>query len=136
MNTGLVKGSLEVSPLFNSVTTATGGGGGDNNVITTTFQDPEENDSAKEIIEVCHSVRDLLLEKNRKYGDSALNPARIFATSDSVEQIRVRIDDKLNRIKNAQADEDEDVIQDLIGYLVLLTIATNRSKKTATATYN
>lgn len=65
----------------------------------------------------------LLIEKNRKYGDSALNPARIFSKASNIEQIKVRIDDKLSRIKNAQDDEDEDVIADLIGYLVLLTIA-------------
>ena len=63
----------------------------------------------------------MLIEKNRKYGDSALNPARIFSKADNVAQLHTRIDDKLNRIKNAQDDEDEDVIADLIGYLVLLT---------------
>ena len=65
----------------------------------------------------------LLIEKNRKYGDSALNPARIFSKADNVAQLHTRIDDKLSRIKNAQDDEDEDVIADLIGYLVLLTVA-------------
>jgi hypothetical protein len=40
-----------------------------------------------------------------------------------MEQIRVRIDDKLSRLRNQQADEDEDVIDDLIGYLVLLKVA-------------
>ncbi len=79
--------------------------------------------SQKLIAEVCDAVKSLLLEKNRKYGDSALNPCRIFAKSDSVEQIKVRIDDKLNRIRNEQGDEDEDVVQDLIGYLVLLRCA-------------
>lgn len=65
----------------------------------------------------------MLIEKNRKYGDSALNPARIFSKASNIEQLYVRLDDKLSRIKNAQDDEDEDVIDDLIGYLVLLTIA-------------
>ena len=65
----------------------------------------------------------MLIEKNRKYGDSALNPARIFSKADNVAQLHTRIDDKLSRIKNAQDDEDEDVIADLIGYLVLLTIS-------------
>lgn len=65
----------------------------------------------------------MLIEKNRKYGDSALNPARIFSKASNIEQLKVRLDDKLSRIKNAQDDEDEDVIADLIGYLVLLTVA-------------
>ena len=80
-------------------------------------------DAQKAIAEVCDEIKELLLEKNRKYGNSALNPCRIFARSDRLEQIRVRIDDKLNRIKNEQSDEDEDVVKDLIGYLVLFMVA-------------
>lgn len=80
-------------------------------------------DAQKAIAEVCDEIKELLLEKNRKYGNSALNPCRIFARSDRLEQIRVRIDDKLNRIKNEQWNEDEDVVKDLIGYLVLYTVA-------------
>ena len=80
-------------------------------------------DAQKAIAEVCDEIKELLLEKNRKYGNSALNPCRIFARSDRLEQIRVRIDDKLNRIKNEQGDEDEDVVKDLIGYLVLYEVA-------------
>lgn len=76
-----------------------------------------------DIAETCDSIKELLLEKNRKYGDSALNPVRVFSKSDSIEQIRVRIDDKLSRLRNQQQDEDEDVINDLIGYLVLLKVA-------------
>ena len=75
------------------------------------------------IVELCNEIRDMLVDKNRKYGDSALHPIRIFAKSDTVEQIRVRLDDKLNRMRNQQADEDEDVINDLIGYLILYKIA-------------
>jgi hypothetical protein len=69
------------------------------------------------------SMKSLLINKNQKYGDSALNPVRIFSKSDSKEQLLVRIDDKLSRIKNGSLDEDEDVVNDLIGYLVLLKIS-------------
>lgn len=75
------------------------------------------------IIDKCNELKQLLLEKNRKYANSALEPARIFSRANTVEQILVRIDDKLNRIKNRQDDEDEDVIMDLAGYLILLMIA-------------
>jgi hypothetical protein len=75
------------------------------------------------IAEVCDEIKELLLDKNRKYGDSAINPVRILSKSSNTEQILVRIDDKLNRIKNMQSDEDEDVITDLIGYLVLYKVA-------------
>jgi hypothetical protein len=70
-----------------------------------------------------NAIQGMLLEKNRKYGDSALKPQRIFSKADAVEQIKVRIDDKLSRITSAQADDNEDAELDLIGYLILLRIA-------------
>ena len=87
------------------------------------IETPQAKSPQDAIIETCDSIKELLLEKNRKYGNSALNPCRVFSKADSVEQLKVRIDDKLNRIKNEQNDEDEDVVKDLIGYLVLLIIA-------------
>lgn len=81
------------------------------------------------IIEVCDEIKALLVEKNRKYGDSAINPVRIFSKSDAIEQINVRIDDKLNRKKNQQEDEDEDVDLDLIGYLVLKRVWNKLNEK-------
>lgn len=77
----------------------------------------------KDVWDILNAIFHLLSEKNRKYGDSALNPARIFSKADSVEQIRVRLDDKLNRIKNAQDDDTEDAVMDLTGYLILFMIA-------------
>ncbi len=76
-----------------------------------------------DIATTCDAIKALLLEKNRKYGDSALNPVRVFSKSDPLEQIRVRLDDKLSRLRNQQEDEDEDVMTDLIGYLVLYQVA-------------
>lgn len=78
---------------------------------------------------ICDEVKNLLLEKNKKYGDSALNPARIFSKANAVEQILVRIDDKLNRIQKGAGllANDEDVVMDLMGYLVLLKIALKRN---------
>ncbi len=81
-----------------------------------------------EIAAVCDDVKELLLYKNKKYGNSALEPARIFSKASAVEQLLVRIDDKLNRIQKGAGliGEDEDVIMDLIGYLILLKIGLNR----------
>jgi hypothetical protein len=78
---------------------------------------------------VCDQIKELLLEKNKKYGDSALDPSRIFSKADPIEQLLVRIDDKLNRIQKGAGllANDEDIIQDLIGYLVLLKIAIARN---------
>ena len=72
---------------------------------------------------IVNNITKMLIEKNRKYGNSALEPQRIFSKASAAEQIKVRIDDKLSRMKNQQNDEDEDVISDLIGYLILLKIA-------------
>ena len=78
----------------------------------------------EEIALVCEDIKELVLYKNKQYGDSALNPCRIFSKANAVEQILVRIDDKINRIQQGAGllGEDEDVIQDLIGYLILLKI--------------
>ncbi len=81
---------------------------------------------AQEVHLVLVEVNDMLEKKNRKYGDSALNPKRIFSRASAVEQIKVRLDDKLSRLAAEQADEDEDVLMDLLGYLVLLRIAQTR----------
>ncbi len=72
-----------------------------------------------DIAAVCDEVKELLLEKNLKYGDAALHPARIFSRADTAEQLNVRIDDKLNRIANRKDNEDEDPEWDLLGYLIL-----------------
>jgi hypothetical protein len=82
-----------------------------------------------DICVVCDEIKELLLAKNRKYGDSALNPVRVFSKASPLEQIKVRLDDKISRLQSAQNDEDEDVITDLIGYLILLKIVISREKE-------
>lgn len=72
---------------------------------------------------VLQSIRGMLLDKNRKYGNSALEPIRVFSKADTLEQIAVRMDDKLSRIKSAQGDDLEDAKLDLLGYLILEAIA-------------
>jgi len=88
-------------------------------------------ESSVHISLVCDGIKELLLEKNSKYGDSALNPNRIFSKADTVEQLLVRIDDKLNRIQKGAGliANDEDVINDLIGYLILLKVALSRKNE-------
>ena len=79
------------------------------------------------IVDKCNELKWMLIEKNRKYGNSALSPIRVFSKASPEEQILVRLDDKLNRIRNRQNDEDEDVIMDLAGYLILLMIARDKA---------
>lgn len=68
------------------------------------------------------SVKDLLSEKDRKYGSSIANPVRIFSKASTTEQLLVRIDDKLSRLRTmgTDAQPDEDTIKDLVGYLAML----------------
>ena len=75
------------------------------------------------IRDCCDNICAMLIQKNISYGDSALNPIRIFSRSDTDEQLRVRIDDKLNRIMNGKMYPGDNDIDDLIGYLILLKIA-------------
>lgn len=80
--------------------------------------------SGNKILDETLNIAEMLIKKNISYGDSALNPIRLFSSADSQEQLKVRIDDKLNRIKNAQGFAGDNDIDDLIGYLILLKIAT------------
>jgi hypothetical protein len=74
-------------------------------------------------------IRELLVSKNLKYGNSALEPLGVFSHLSAKEGLLVRIDDKLKRIKNGSLEkDDEDVINDLVGYLVLLKIQTLEEK--------
>ena len=88
------------------------------------------SESEIKISTVCDDIKELLIHKNRKYGNSALKPCRVFSKASPVEQLLVRIDDKLNRIMKGAGllANDEDVVNDLIGYLVLLKIGMNDEK--------
>ena len=89
-------------------------------------------ETQNEIRAICDEVKELLCQKNEKYGDSPLSPCRVFSKASAVEQLLVRIDDKINRIQKGAGllANDEDVVMDLIGYLVLLKIGLKRQKGT------
>jgi hypothetical protein len=83
-----------------------------------------------QVSEVLIEIKDLLISKNLKYGNSALEPLGVFSQLSAKEGLLVRIDDKLKRIKNGSLEkDDEDVVNDLIGYLVLLKIIENEQSK-------
>ena len=88
------------------------------------------SESETKISGVCDDIKELLIHKNRKYGNSALKPCRVFSKASAVEQLLVRIDDKLNRIMQGAGllADDEDVVNDLIGYLVLLKVSMESDK--------
>ena len=71
---------------------------------------------------VLGKIRTMLLEKNRAYGNSALDPVRIFSKADKHEAMKIRMDDKLSRIKTSDPNSSEDSYGDLLGYLILLKV--------------
>jgi hypothetical protein len=86
--------------------------------------------SQKKIVEVCDNMKSLLLYKNQKYGDSALNPNNIFYKGDSTNSIKIRLDDKIGRIKN-NTDEILRIndVADIIGYCTLLLVSMGANKE-------
>jgi len=70
------------------------------------------------------NIGNLLKSKNEAYGNTSLNPPKIFSKLDSTEAICARIDDKIMRIKNkGLVSATEDTVTDLIGYLLLLKMS-------------
>ena len=92
------------------------------------FNSTTLTNSQKKIIEVCDSMKDLLLYKNQKYGDSALNPNNVFYKGDSTNSIKIRLDDKIGRVRNCEETRINDVA-DIIGYCVLLLVSMEAGKK-------
>lgn len=75
------------------------------------------------IAEECDAIKDMLIMKNQGYGSSFASPMNIFAKGMSPDaQIRVRTDDKLARIAKGTLEANEDTVQDLIGYLILMRV--------------
>ena len=84
-------------------------------------------EAGKEIFDACHEIAHMLINKNISYGNSALDPVRVFSKTGPREQLYVRIDDKLNRLMKGTEYPGDNDIDDLIGYLVLLKIAKSQS---------
>jgi hypothetical protein len=83
--------------------------------------------SGSAILMNCVAIAQMLIEKNISYGDSALDPVRIFSKSNPVEQLHVRIDDKLSRLMKGTDYIGDNDIDDLIGYLILLKVAKEKN---------
>jgi hypothetical protein len=84
---------------------------------------PEKQDTASAIRHTCNELANFLVGKNQAYGNSALEPTRIFAKGMTADaQLRVRIDDKLNRILKGSEFPGDDDLLDLTGYMVLLMV--------------
>lgn len=75
-----------------------------------------------EIARECDALKEILLFKNKNYGNSAIDPIRCFSKASPQEQINVRLDDKLSRLMRGEL-AGEDALLDFIGYLILKRVA-------------
>lgn len=82
-----------------------------------------EKEFESRVRNVCNNIAEMLIEKNKSYGNSALEPINCFYKGDAGTSIRVRIDDKLSRIMRGNEFQGDDTVLDLLGYLVLLLIS-------------
>lgn len=87
-------------------------------------------ETQQKIKEITEGMQELLLYKNQKYGDSAINPKKIFYKGDSTNSILIRLDDKLGRIiSNAEEKPRINDVADIIGYCTLLLISMGVKKE-------
>jgi hypothetical protein len=92
-----------------------------------TWKVPAQSHFEWHLDKVAERVVSLLKEKNANYGDSALNPLKVFSKLSSKEALCARLDDKIARIRNKGInDNTEDTLDDIIGYLLLLKMAIER----------
>lgn len=67
------------------------------------------------------NFKDFLQEKNKRYGDSVINPVKVFSKVEPENKACIRLDEKLQRIINSDELRKNDVA-DTFGYLALLMI--------------
>ena len=83
-----------------------------------------ETDTQQKIKDILEGMESLLLYKNQKYGDSALNPKKIFYKGNSTNSILIRLDDKIGRVmSNTEEKPRVNDVCDIIGYCTLLLIS-------------
>jgi len=87
---------------------------------------PEEDeiktmDTRKQIENTVDSLKELLIEKNKRYGNSALEPLKGIKYTPE-DGIKIRLTDKLKRVINSDNLRKNDVA-DIMGYLTLLCVS-------------
>ena len=84
------------------------------------------SDTQMKLVDVLDGMKQLLLYKNTKYGDSAINPKKIFYKGDSTNSILIRLDDKIGRVMSNPDDKPRvNDVADIIGYCTLLLVSMN-----------
>lgn len=83
-----------------------------------------ETPTQQKIKDILSGMTDLLLYKNKKYGDSAINPKKIFYKGNSTNSILIRLDDKIGRVmSNTEEKPRVNDVADIIGYCTLLLVS-------------
>lgn len=77
-----------------------------------------------------NGLHEVLVAKNKNYGNSALIPASLVPTLTVKQAILVRLSDKIKRLQTLAAGEQDkvgesfdDTLQDMAGYIALYFIA-------------
>lgn len=78
------------------------------------------NNTSIKIKETLESLNNLLQEKNKRYGNSALEPLEDIKYT-SEDGIKIRLSDKIKRVINSDELRIND-IADCMGYLTLLCV--------------
>lgn len=96
-------------------------------------------DAQERIAAMCDRIKGILLEKNARYGNSAIEPLGVLCPDgDALMQIGVRLEDKLKRIKTmgglatvlrSQAPDGEDTVTDTVGYYVLALVRADMERE-------
>ena len=87
--------------------------------------EPELEIDVDACYKITTSIKNVLLEKNKRYGNSALAPINVFYKGDATDSICIRLDDKLSLIKNSRELRKND-LYDLLGYCILYLISVNK----------
>jgi len=67
------------------------------------------------------SIRTGMLRHHAKWGSSIFQPVTILSSVSAEDAIRLRIDDRLRKLSQCRSeDEERELIDDLIGYLINL----------------
>jgi hypothetical protein len=85
--------------------------------------------SGEDILAVCLDLAGFLCEKNLAYGNAAFEPINIFCKADAETQVRMAIDNKLNRLLHGSEFQGDDTLLDLAGYIVILYAIQARNRR-------
>jgi hypothetical protein len=85
------------------------------------FELVEESNTQQKIQILFSNFSEFLKEKNKRYGDSVINPVKVFSKVEPENKACIRLDEKLQRIINSTELRKNDV-SDTFGYLALLMI--------------